>query len=209
MLCAGILSTRPEWTREGLERTFVPNYLGRFLLAQRLARLLKSAPSGRLVLVSNAGKYPDTLDFDDLQHRCGKPGLAVSGRTQFANDLLAVELTERLRGSALRVSCVFPGVTRSSCFRNARGLPWFMRWLAPIVVRLVGRSPAAAAITPVFLAHDPAAAIGDALFFGPDRLPMVVPARARHRERRELLWSASNALVRPYVERDDADLSQP
>ncbi len=74
VFCAGILSTVPEWTAEGLERNFVLNYLSRYLLARRLLPALTEAPSGRLVLVANAGMYGDTLDFGDLQHRKGRPG---------------------------------------------------------------------------------------------------------------------------------------
>ena len=79
VFCAGILSTVPEWTEEGLERNFVLNYLSRYLLARRLLPVLEEAPSGRLVLVANAGRYGDSLDLDDLQHRRGKPGLEWRG----------------------------------------------------------------------------------------------------------------------------------
>lgn len=194
VLCAGILSTIPEWTTEDLERNFVLNYLTRFLTTRQLLPLLREAPSGRIVLVSNAGRYPDTLNFDDLQHRRGKPGLAVAGRTQFANDLLAVELAERLRTTRIEVSCVFPGVTRSSCFANARGLPWVMRLLAPLAVRLLGQSTARAALTPVALARRPSE--GSGRFFGPGLRPIEVPERALNAERRGALWHASEALVR-------------
>jgi len=201
--CAGILSTVPEWTDEGLERNLVLNYLSRFLLVQRLLPLVSGSTgerprSGRVVLVSNAGRYADTLDFEDLQHRRGKPGLAVAGRTQFANDLLAIELAERLRHTRVAVTCVFPGVTRSSCFRNARGLPLAFRVALPLVLFLGGRSPEAAARTPVFLAQDPDADAGGR-FFGPDCREIPVPARARDERRRSALWTASEALVRPYV----------
>jgi NAD(P)-dependent dehydrogenase (short-subunit alcohol dehydrogenase family) len=141
----------------------------------------------------------DLLDFDDLQHRRGKPGLAVGGRTQFANDLLAIELAERVRGTSVQVTCVFPGVTRSSCFRNARGLPWLLRLLAPLVVRVIGHRPEVAARTPVFLAHDPAATSTNGLFFGPNGKPLPVPERARRPERRAALWDASEEMVRPYA----------
>jgi NAD(P)-dependent dehydrogenase (short-subunit alcohol dehydrogenase family) len=198
VFCAGVLSLVPEWTQERLERSFVLNYLCRFLLVGRVLPLLRSAPSGRIVLVANAGKYEDTLDFDDLQHRRGRPGLAVSGRTQFANDLLAVELAERLRETRVQVSCVFPGVTRSSCFRNARGLPWFMRLAAPLLVRLLGRSPQAAARTPTLLATD-AALAANGRFYGPDLQPIAVPNRAQNRERRASLWAASAELVRAFM----------
>jgi NAD(P)-dependent dehydrogenase (short-subunit alcohol dehydrogenase family) len=199
ILCAGVLSAVPEWTEEQLERTFVLNYLSRFLLVQLLASRLEAA-SGRVVLVANAGKYPDTLDFDDLQHRRGKRGLHVSGRTQFANDLLATELAERFRQARVDVSCVFPGVTRSSCFRNARGLPWIVRLLAPALVQLLGRSPEAAARTPVFLARE--AAAGEGGFYGPERMRLAIPARVLERQRRAALWAASAALVQKYVADD-------
>lgn len=198
--CAGILSTIPEWTDEGLERSFVLNYLTRFLLVRRLLPLVERADSGRIVLVSNAGQYADTLDMDDLQHRLGKPGMVVAGRTQFANDLFAIELAERSRGTRVAATCVFPGVTRSSCFRNARGLPLAFRLAAPLMVPLIGRTPERAARTPVFLAHDAEAAIRGGTFLGPDCREIAVPARAKDAERRAALWAASEALVRPYLE---------
>jgi NAD(P)-dependent dehydrogenase (short-subunit alcohol dehydrogenase family) len=197
VFCAGVLSAVPEWTEERLERNFVLNYLSRYLLVQLLSSRLEAA-CGRVVLVANAGKYADTLDFDDLQHRRGKPGLHVSGRTQFANDLLATELSDRLRQARVEVSCVFPGVTRSSCFRNARGLPWIVRALAPLLVRLFGHSTEVAARTPVFLAREAAATGGG--FFGPANKRLAIPARALDRERRTTLWTASSALVEQYFE---------
>lgn len=123
VFCAGILSTVPEWTAEGLERSFVLNYLSRYLLARRLLPRLTEVPSGRLVLVSNTGVYKDTLDFGDLQYRRGTPGMRVSERTQFANDLLAVELAERLSGTRVEVTCVFLGVTQTAFLANARPAP--------------------------------------------------------------------------------------
>jgi len=197
--CAGILSTIPEWTAEGLERTFVLNYLSRYLLARRLLPALTAAPSGRLVFVSNAGKYGDTLDFGDLQHRRGKPGLHVSGRTQFANDLLATELADRLRGTRVEVTCVFPGVVNTGVFRNARGLPWVVRVIAPLLQRMVALSPEAAAETPVFLAQDPEAVETGGCFYGPGRRPRPVPERALRPARRGQLWAASEELVGAYL----------
>jgi NAD(P)-dependent dehydrogenase (short-subunit alcohol dehydrogenase family) len=199
VFCAGILSTVPEWTSEGLERNFVLNYLSRYLLARRLLPMLTQAPSGRLVVVANAGKYGDSLDFDDLQYRWGKPGLRVSGRTQFANDLLAVELASQLRDTQVEVTCVFPGITDTAVFRNARGLPPLVRALSPVMVRLMASSPEEAARTPVFLAQDARAASTGGRFYGPKLKERAVPARARRPERRSELWAASADLVRFYL----------
>jgi NAD(P)-dependent dehydrogenase (short-subunit alcohol dehydrogenase family) len=201
VFCAGILSTVPEWTEEGLERNFVLNYLSRYLLARRLLPALTRAPSGRLVLVSNAGMYGDSMDLDDLQHRRGRPGIRVAGRTQFANDLLAVELAERLRDTRVEATCVFPGVTDTAVFRNARGLPRVARLLAPVVQRLIALSPEEAARTPVFLAQDARAVGVGGRFYGPKLKQRRIPARAQRPERRGGLWAASEELVRPYLPR--------
>ncbi|CAA9539630.1 MAG: hypothetical protein AVDCRST_MAG05-5266 [uncultured Rubrobacteraceae bacterium] len=204
VFCAGILSTVPEWTAEGLERNFVLNYLSRYLLARLLLPMLTEAPSGRLVLVANAGMYGDTLDFGDLQYRKGRPGLRVSGRTQFANDLLAVELAERLAGTRVEVTCVFPGVTDTAFLRNARGLPRISRVLGPVLLRLMASSPETAAHTPVFLAQDTRARGTGGRFYGPKRKERAVPARANRPERRSELWAASEELVQPYLTRNRA-----
>jgi NAD(P)-dependent dehydrogenase (short-subunit alcohol dehydrogenase family) len=201
VFCAGVLSLVPEWTTEGLERTFVVNYLARYLLVQRLLPMLLRASSGRLVLVANAGKYGDSLDFDDLQHRRRGAGLAVAGRTQFANDLMAVELAERPEGTPVSVTCVYPGVVDTDVFRNARGLPRLARALAPAVQRLVAAPPATAAETPAFLAQasTATATATGGRFYGPAMSRRRIPGRARRPDRRSALWAASEELVRPYL----------
>jgi NAD(P)-dependent dehydrogenase (short-subunit alcohol dehydrogenase family) len=199
VLCAGILSTIPEWTPEGLERNFVLNYLSRYLMIRQLLPELGASPSGRIVLVANAGKYGDSLDLEDLQHRRGRPGLVVAARTQFANDLLTSELHARLQHTRIAATCVFPGVVRTEVFSNARGLPWFMRALAGVLPPLIAISPPAAARTPAALAQHAELAASGGSFYGPALRQLKVPARARAGERSRRLWEASDELVRPYL----------
>lgn len=202
VLCAGVLSVLAEPTEEGLERTFALNYLSRYLLIRMVLPLLAAAPSGRVVLVANAGKYRDTLDLHDLAPDPNRGGLAISGRTQFANDLLAVELAERLRDTAIRVFCVYPGVVATGVFGNARGLPAGVPALAAVAHRLIGLSPEAAAYTPAALAadHDPGAS-GE--FFGPHLRRRRIPARVRRPQRRAELWAASAQLTAAWLPATD------
>jgi NAD(P)-dependent dehydrogenase (short-subunit alcohol dehydrogenase family) len=197
--CAGLFSTVTAYTGEGLERTFVINYLSHYLLVRRLLPLLLAAPSPRVVLVANAGMYPDTIDLDDLQHRRGRPGLAVAGRTQFANDLLAVELAERYGGDGVQVTCVYPGIVRTEVFANAVGLGPVARTLIRTLNRVVGASPEKAAFAPAFLASAPEAGDLGGRFFGPRLREVRVPARVRRPDRRAGLWAASEALVRDHL----------
>ncbi|MFG1819246.1 SDR family NAD(P)-dependent oxidoreductase [Kribbella sp. NPDC049174] len=198
VLCAGVLSVVTETTEEGLERTFVLNYLSRYLLIRRLLPDLTQAPSGRVVLVANAGKYRDSLNMDDLQLRGGGRGLQVAGRTQFANDLLAVELAEQVRDTSVEVTCVYPGLVATDVFTNARGVSRAARSVALTLQRLVGSSPTTAAKMPVFLAQDPAAIGTNGGFFGPKGRRRI-PPRASRRDRRHELWVRSDKLVRPWL----------
>ena len=197
--CAGVFATVPETTTEGMERSFVLNYLSRYLLARRLLPALAAAPSGRLVLVANAGRYRDTLDFDDLQQRNGRAGLAVAGRTQFANDLFAVELAERVADTRIQVTCVDPGMVKTDVFRNARGPGRLLRGLLLLAQQVVAADPDVAAVTPNWLARDVAAASAGGRFWTTGQRERTIPERACRADRRAGLWAASEELVMPYL----------
>jgi len=199
VLCAGVFAGSPEWTSEGLERSFVLNYLSRFLVIQRLLPLLGAAQRPRLVLVASAGKYRDTLDLDAIGPGQAQRRRHLAGASQFANDLLAVELSHRLRETGIEVACVYPGVVRTEVFRNARGVPRPLQALAMMVQRIVGTAPDAAADTPAFLAQDPAARGINGHFYGPGRRQLEVPPRAAQPERRTALWQASERLVEQWL----------
>ena len=203
--CAGIFALRPEWTDEGFERTFALNYLSRFLLVRRLEPSLRQASSARVVLVANAGKYGDTLDLDDPHYRRGRPGMRVSSRTQFANDLLAVELAERYRGSSVGATCVFPGVVRTDMFRHGTGVPRPLAAVMGAVARRTGLAPEVAAATPAWLADSADAREVSASFFGPNRSVRRIPERVRRPDRRQHLWAVSEQLTAPWLAGIPAD----
>ncbi|MEV6488425.1 SDR family NAD(P)-dependent oxidoreductase [Actinoplanes sp. NPDC051633] len=198
VLCAGVFAGAPEWTDEGLERVLALNYLSRYLLIRRLLPLVLAAPAGRIVLVANAGKYPDTLDLDDLQMRRGGRGIRVAGRTQFANDLLAVDLMEELRATPVEVACVFPGLVATAVLRDARGVPGPVRAVAAAAQRIFGARPEVAARPIADLADDPAATAGGG-FVGPRLRRLEIPPRVRAEERRAAVRTATEALVNPWL----------
>ena len=99
----------------------------------------------------------------------------------------------------MEVTCVYPGVTDTPLFRNARGLPPLVRTIAPVMARLIGSSPEEAARTPVFLAQDARAVGTGGRFYGPKLKRLTIPPRAQRPDRRSELWEASEDLVRPYL----------
>jgi len=172
---------------------------------RRLEPLLTASPSGRVVLVANAGAYRDLLDLDDPHYRRGRPGMRVASRTQFANDLLAVELSERYRGTSVAATCVFPGVVRTNVFRNGVGVPRPLAAVLAAVAARVGLPPAEAAETPAWLADSADAAAMSASFFGPRRAVRRIPDRVRRPERRRALWDLSEQLAAPWLAGMPAD----
>ncbi|HEX6674772.1 MAG TPA: hypothetical protein VF486_07085, partial [Actinomycetes bacterium] len=93
----------------------------------------------------------------------------------------------------------YPGLAATDVFRNARGLPRPLRTAAVAVHRLAAAAPAAAAQTPVFLAHDPGTTGVTGGFFGPGRRRRRIPRRVLRPDRRAALWAASEELVRPWL----------
>ena len=193
--CAGVFTLRPGWTDEGIERSFALNYLSRFLLVQRLLPLLGRSTSGRVVLVANAGRYRHTLDLHGLRRGLAPRGLRLAGGTQFANDVLAVELADRCRGTTLEVTCVNPGVVATDLFRHAPDLPPLLGAALARLAARVGRRPDDAAQVPAWLATDPGARTVSGRFFGPSRTPDAPSAGALRPERRAEIWRFSEELL--------------
>ena len=198
--CAGIFALRPEWTDEGFERTFALNYLSRFLLLPAAGTVAAAGPVRHGWSSSRTPAGTATrLDLDDPHYRRGRPGMRVSARTQFANDLLAAELAERYRGSSVAATCVFPGVVRTDVFRHGVGVPRPLAAVMGAVARRVGLTPEAAADTPAWLADSADPRQVSESFFGPNRSVRRIPDRVRRPDRRQQLWAVSERLTAPWL----------
>jgi NAD(P)-dependent dehydrogenase (short-subunit alcohol dehydrogenase family) len=103
----------------GLEKHFVVNHLGHFLLANRVLDLVKAAPQGRVVTVGSGNHHdapPGGIQFDNLS------GEGWFGRgyhhSKLANGLFSLELARRLTGSHATSNCITPGPVQTKILRN-------------------------------------------------------------------------------------------
>lgn len=105
---AGIMACPYGRTEDGFELQFGTNHLGHFVLANRLASLLR--PGGRLVNLSSRGHRIADVDLDDpnFEQRAYNP-LAGYGQSKTANVLFAVEFDRRHRGRGVRATALHPG----------------------------------------------------------------------------------------------------
>lgn len=122
---AGGMASEQRMTREGFEASFTANFLGPFLLTERLLPLLrkaaKDAPEGavRIVNTSSSGSEAiPALDVHDLQGlQNWLPGRAYCGG-KLANVLHARMLAERLADDGIIAHAFHPGTVDTNFFAH-------------------------------------------------------------------------------------------
>jgi NAD(P)-dependent dehydrogenase (short-subunit alcohol dehydrogenase family) len=124
-------------TADGLEHTFVVNYLSHYLLTRLLLDRLRASESARIVNVSSDTHARGRIDFDDLQGVRHYEQIDAYARSKLALLLFSYELARRLAGSAVAVNAVHPGIVATT-FGDENG--FVNGWLRVRVRNLTKRS---------------------------------------------------------------------
>ena len=135
---AGMVSMGNEVqrTKDGLEMTIGVSYFGHFLLTELLLDVLKKTEASRMAIVSSvvhAGNEKNRHDvhLDDLNYQNREyNNFAAYGEAKVATILYALELADRLKGTAVTTASVHPGWARSNF---GRGGNLFTRMLMAIM----------------------------------------------------------------------------
>ena len=114
---AGVMATPFGHTVDGFETQFGTNHLGHFVLANRIASLLRSG--SRLINLSSSGHRYSNVDLDDpnFERTPYEPFLAY-GRSKTANIQFAVAFDERHRRRGVRAAAVHPGGIQTELARH-------------------------------------------------------------------------------------------
>jgi WW domain-containing oxidoreductase len=132
-------------TRYGVERQFLTNHLGHFMLVNGIADLLRDG-SARIVMVSSGAGISQTpsegIMFDNLDGSQFYDPAKFYAQSKLANALYAKELSRRLAARGIAANSADPGAART---RIRKGL----------FTRLFAKSAAQAAATQAFLAASP------------------------------------------------------
>jgi WW domain-containing oxidoreductase len=134
-------------TRYGIERQFLTNHIGHFMLVNGLADLLRDG-TARIVMVSSSASVSQTpsdgLMFDNLDGRQFYDPSIFYAQSKLANALYAKELSRRLAPRGIAANSADPGAART---RIRKGF----------FTRLFAKSAAQAAATQALLAASPEA----------------------------------------------------
>jgi NAD(P)-dependent dehydrogenase (short-subunit alcohol dehydrogenase family) len=114
---AGVMACPKGTTADGFETQFGTNHLGHFVLANRIASLLKSG--SRLVNLSSAGHRYADVDLEDpnFEHSKYEEFIAY-GRSKTANILFAVEFDRRHKARGVRATALHPGAIETELGRH-------------------------------------------------------------------------------------------
>ena len=137
----------------GVEKHFVINHLGHFILVNRLMERLYRSAQGRIVLVSSRAAYRDAPDegilFDDLGFARTYGDAMAYGHSKLANALLSLQLGQLLRGTRMTSNALHPGVINTELDRN---LSAFSRFAWGAYVKINGKTIEEGAATTCYVA---------------------------------------------------------
>jgi NAD(P)-dependent dehydrogenase (short-subunit alcohol dehydrogenase family) len=115
---AGVMATPFGHTADGFETQFGTNHLGHFVLANRIASLIRDG--GRLINLSSAGHRYSNVDLGDPNfERTPYEPFVAYGRSKTANILFAVAFDKHHRDRGVRAAAVHPGGIRTELGRYA------------------------------------------------------------------------------------------
>jgi len=199
LLCnAGVMEVPTAETINGVERHFVTNHLGHFLLTQRLLPQLTAAPQGRVVVVAS-GAYKQApaagIEFDNLSGARDYEPRKAYGQSKLANYLFVRELARRLAGTRVTANALQPGVIMTNL---GRYLPWYQTVTAKLLGWTFMKSVEAGASTQLYLATWPGLA-GVSGYFFKDCNPFLPGGNMENDELAANLWAVSEDLTRPYL----------
>ena len=99
-------AAKREVSQDGYELRLAVNYLGPYLLTERLISLLKKSAPARIINVASVGQAP--LHFDNIMLTRGYSGVTAYRQSKLAMVAWTFELAERLAGSGVTVNALHP-----------------------------------------------------------------------------------------------------
>jgi len=185
----------------GIEKHFVVNHLGHFILVYRLLERLFLAWQGRVVVVGSRAAYRSApeggIEFDDLAASRDYSTSRAYAHSKLANILFSLELARLLKGTRITSNSLHPGVIDTNIARNesaiARGA--FGLW-----TRFAGKSLAQGAATSCYVAASPLLGSTSGQYFEDCNAVTVTGDNHMHdREQASRLWLVSEELTREYL----------
>ena len=193
----------------GIEKHFLVNHLGHFVLVNRLLDRLYFAWQGRIVVLSSRQAYlaapEEGILFDDLRMAREYSDSRAYGHSKLANALFSLELGRLLRGSRITSNALHPGVIDTGIDRN---LSRFMQVAFGLFTSIAGKTIEQGAATSCYVATSPLLGSTSGRFFEDCNAVEVEDSHLQNMAMADRLWLLSEEMTRDYlVEHETPDWS--
>lgn len=200
LICnAGVMEIQELEQVNGIEKQFVVNHLGHFVLVNQLLNEVISAPQGRIVNVSSGSAIrlapEEGIEFDNLSgERDYDPGRAY-GQSKLANVLFTLELAKRLEDTNATSNALRPGVIATNLGRH---LPQWQVWALKTIGKPFTKTIPQGAATTCYVATSPALDKVSGYFFNHCN-PHRPGGHTENTEMAARLWAVSEELTAGYL----------
>ena len=198
ILNAGIMALPKLEQVYGLEKQFVTNHLGHFIVGNRLLPQVQAAPQGRIVVLTSSGYQwaPESgIEFDNLSGERDYNPNKMYGQSKLANHLYVRQLAKNLAGTATTANSVHPGVIMTNL---GRSFPKWQQTAGKLIGWTFMKSVEAGTATTCYVATAPALAAVSGQYFA-DCNPESPGGNMENDALAARLWQVSEEKTRPYL----------
>jgi NAD(P)-dependent dehydrogenase (short-subunit alcohol dehydrogenase family) len=191
---AGGINTEHKITADGLEYTFVTNYLAPFLLTELLLDVLKASAPARIVNVSSVAHTQGKIDFADLQGAQRYSFTKAYGQSKLAQIYFTYELADQLKGTGVAVNALHPGAVASNFNDGMKGIAHV---IGALIYALIGISEEKGAQTTLYVATSPEVEGVSGKYFSQSKQGKETPSSKLSYDMaiRRRLWEVSEELI--------------
>lgn len=186
---AGVWMTEKQLNLDGLEMTFMVNYVAHQILCEELLPVLQKNAPARIINVNsglynngnlNLNKTPKGLDFHPIK---------TYANSKFCAVLFNIELAQQLEGTGVTINAVHPGVIKT-------GLADTPKFIGKVIkfVKLFLKQPQEGAIAPSWLAVAPTLENVNGVFYDKKEI-MPYHQRVNNEKLRKALMQWSKGLL--------------
>jgi NAD(P)-dependent dehydrogenase (short-subunit alcohol dehydrogenase family) len=214
LICnAGMRGSKKREQVYGLEKHFVVNHLGHFILVYNLLERLYLSWQGRVVVVGSKAAYTSApeegIEFGNLRGTANYSRSRAYGHSKLANVLFSLELAKLLKGTRITANSLHPGVINTEIDRTG---PRLFQMAFGLLTAVGGKSIAQGAATTCYVATSPQLGAVSGQYFEDCNAVTVLGDNHMHdAAQAEQLWQVSEALTKDYLDelhtpgQDDAD----
>lgn len=188
---AGLFSQSKQITQDGFEQQFGVNYLGHFLLTQRLLPVLQQAPKARIIHLASIAHWAGSIKPQTFHGEGFYNPLFFYGQSKLSNLLFSHSLAKQLAGTTITSNALHPGGVDSDIYRE---LPKPVHKAMQLF--LVPTSRPASLITEMALSEQWASKNGE---YVSAHMPKWQSNHAKNAQLADQLYAQSLDLIKPYL----------